>query len=118
VLTRLALPTTLTAATPGEEGGTFPVSDVVVDPNCSSHVFAALGYAGTLGQTGGGIYESTDTGLSWASITGGTDLQYSPVASLTIDPTSCASPGSCQYLWAASYGLGAWQFNTQSTACP
>jgi hypothetical protein len=84
---------------------------------CSRHVFAAQGYASTLGQTGGGIYESTTNGTTWSLITAGTDLQYAPVASLTFDtPNECV--GACGVIWAATYGLGSWSFDTQSTSCP
>jgi hypothetical protein len=99
-------------------GSALPWSDVVVDPVCAKHIFAAQGYASTLAQTGGGVYESTDDGTTWTLLTSGSDLQYSPIASLTIDTTPVLCGASCRHLWAATYGLGTWRYDTGSTSCP
>ncbi|HJT32931.1 MAG TPA: DUF4394 domain-containing protein, partial [Pirellulales bacterium] len=42
---------------------TDPYSDVVVDPNNSSTIYAAIGHPG--GSASNGIYKSTDSGATW-----------------------------------------------------
>jgi photosystem II stability/assembly factor-like uncharacterized protein len=42
---------------------TFPWSDVVVDPNTPSTVYAAVGYL--FGTANNGVYKSTDSGATW-----------------------------------------------------
>ncbi|PYL50559.1 MAG: hypothetical protein DMF33_12465, partial [Verrucomicrobia bacterium] len=42
---------------------TFPWSDVVVDPNTPSTVYAAVGYL--FGTANNGVYKSTDSGVTW-----------------------------------------------------
>src|SRR5438046_8118110 len=42
---------------------TFPWSDVVVDPNTTSTVYAAVGYLA--GTANNGVYKSTDSGATW-----------------------------------------------------
>jgi hypothetical protein len=89
---------------------------VIVDPVCPSHIFAAHGYASTLGQAGAGIYFSNNTGTSWTPLTVGTPFFAAPIASMTLDPTLCGA--SCEFLWAATYGMGTWRYDADSTDCP
>jgi hypothetical protein len=50
------------------------VNDILVDPNNTSHIIAAVGYRN--GDTYNGLYESTDNGVHWTRVNtlGGLDL--------------------------------------------
>lgn len=93
-------------------GDGYTVSDVAVDPNCSVKIYAALGYVFSLGRHRGGVLFSDDNGSTWNSITAGLAIHQSPVASIQVDPLST------EYLWAGSYGLGGWLYDSGSTSCP
>jgi hypothetical protein len=93
-------------------GNGYTVSDVVVDPLCTQHVYAALGFIGPLGSHRGGILFSKDNGATWTSITSGYPLHNSPISSIQIDPMNG------RYLWAATYGLGGWFYDSGTSACP
>ena len=45
------------------QDSTFPWSDVVVDPNTTSTVYAAVGYL--FGTANNGVYKSTNSGATW-----------------------------------------------------
>jgi hypothetical protein len=75
-------------------------------------VYAAFGYAGQLGQHRGGIEFSDNNGTTWTSITSGLSIHDGPIANIQVDPVST------EYLWAASFGLGGWLYDSGSTSCP
>lgn len=83
----------------------YAVSDVEVDPHCATRVYAALGYAGSLGQHRGGVLRSTDNGATFTSITAGLDLHQAPITDVQVDP---ATP---RYVYAAVFGRGAWVYD-------
>jgi hypothetical protein len=94
----------------GTQGRT--VSDVVVDPACPSRLYAAFGFAGTLGASGGGIAVSTDQGASFAHV-GSAELDGTPISALQLDPLA---PGG---LFVASYGLSGWRWVPDAPpSCP
>ncbi len=93
-------------------GSGYTVSDVAVDPHCSSKVYAAFGYVGNLGSHRGGILYSNNNGTSWTSITSGLTLHQGPIANVQVDPVST------EFVWAASFGLGGWRYDSGSTSCP
>lgn len=86
-------------------GSGYTVSDVAVDPNCPSRVYAALGFTFIYGQHRGGIRFSADAGASWISITAGTALHQGPVTDVEVDPEDSST------VYAASYGRGFWVYN-------
>jgi hypothetical protein len=88
------------------------VSDVVVDPTCPTRIYAAYGFALPWGMFGGGIWISLDNGVTWSSMTRGIALDGVPISGVQVDPTS-------RYVFAATYGRGAWIFDYKSVpACP
>jgi hypothetical protein len=91
----------------------YAVSDVEVDPHCATRVYAALGYAGNMGQHRGGVLRSSDNGATFTSITAGLDLHQAPITDVQVDP---ATP---RYVYAAVFGRGAWVYDAGTTpTCP
>jgi hypothetical protein len=92
----------------------YAVSDVVVDPRCSSIVYAAFGWVGIFGHHRGGVIASTDGGTTWTSISSGFDIHQGPVTYLKVDPTDS------RYLYVGTWGQGAWVYDLGETppACP
>jgi hypothetical protein len=88
------------------------VSDVIVDPACPSRVYAAFGYAGTLGASGGGIAISSDQAASFAHL-GSAELDGTPISALQLNPLT---PGG---LFIATYGLSGWRWVPDvAPSCP
>lgn len=94
-------------------GQGYTVSDVAVDPNCPTRVYAALGFAFILGEHRGGIRFSANNGVSWTSITSGRIIHQTPVTMVQVDS---AQPST---VYAATYGRGFWVYNwgTELPAC-
>jgi hypothetical protein len=94
-------------------GGGYTVSDVTVDPSCTTRVYAAFGYVFVFGQHRGGIEFSSDNGATWSSITSGQIIHQGPVSMVQVDPTQANS------VYAAAYGRGFWVYNwgSQLPAC-
>jgi len=80
----------------------YPYSDVVVDPNCRTRIYTAMGYLGDVTRTRGGVHVSTDNGASWNSLTSGFPLHNSPITQVLVDS---AHP---ERVFASTYGRGAW----------
>jgi hypothetical protein len=93
-------------------GNGYTVSDVAVDPSCSTRIYAALGFAGILGEHRGGILFSADNGNSWSSITSGQVIHQGPVTMVQVDPSQ---PNT---VYAATYGRGFWVYNWGSQLPP
>jgi hypothetical protein len=91
----------------------YTVSDVEVDPNCPTRVYAAMGYAGTLGQHRGGVLVSRDNGATFTSLTSGLDIHQAPITDIQVDPLDA------RFLHVAVYGMGAWTYDAGATpGCP
>ncbi len=94
-------------------GSGYTVSAVAVDPHCASRVYDGFGFASAMGQHRGGIKVSSDGGVTWSSLTSGLTIHQSPVSALQVDPSSA------RYVYASSYGLGAWVYDYGTTpSCP
>ncbi len=85
-------------------GNGYLVSDVEIDPNCPTRVYAAFGFGYIYAQHRGGIRVSANNGMTWQSITSGTALHQGPVTDVEVDPVNSNA------VYAASYGRGFWVY--------
>jgi photosystem II stability/assembly factor-like uncharacterized protein len=76
------------------------VSELVVDASCPCRLYAGLGYYQWNYIYGGGVYQSTDGGDTWAPLTTGSDSALT-ITALKIDPLDRSR------LHIATYGSGA-----------
>jgi hypothetical protein len=85
-------------------GGGYVVSEVTVDPTCATRVYAGFG----LDQTAmhrGGMALSVDGGLTWTSLSVGSEVHKTPVSSIRVHP------GDPKHLYVATHGRGVWSFD-------
>jgi hypothetical protein len=83
----------------------YAYSDVVVDPGCSSRIYAALGYLDPISRSRGGIEVSSNNGAGWTSITTGADLHNVPITQVIV------TPGAAARVLASTYGRGSWEYD-------
>jgi len=94
-------------------GGGYVVSDVEVDPHCSTRIYATLGFVYERQQHRGGVRVSVDGGNTWSSLTSGLALHQSPIADAEVDPVHE------NLVYVASHGRGLWMYDwgTELPAC-
>jgi hypothetical protein len=85
-------------------GGGYVVSEVTVDPNCATRVYAGFGFDPQSPHRGG-VALSSDSGLTWSSLSIGSDVHKAPVSTIRVDPTSPSR------IYVGTYGRGAWSFD-------
>ena len=96
---------TLVESTQGLPGTPpYVYNEVVVDPTCSTRIYAGIGYLESMSRTRGGIQLSTDNGANWALLTGGADLHNTPITQIVVDPANEF------HLYASTYGRGVWDY--------
>ncbi len=78
-------------------------SEVTVDPSCATRVYAGFGFDWSAPHRGG-VALSTDGGLTWTSLSVGSEVHKSPVSSIRVHP------GSSSRVYVGTYGRGAWSF--------
>jgi hypothetical protein len=94
-------------------GAGYTVSAVAVDPHCATRLYDGFGYASQMGQHRGGIRVSSDSGVTWSSITSGLAIHQAPVSALQVDPSSS------RYVYASSFGQGVWVYDYGAApTCP
>lgn len=92
-------------------GDGIPYGDVEIDPQCSTRVYAAVGFGGDLGSSGlnrqGGVRYSTNGGKTWQWLTDRAvgALGRTSVSSVKVDYTDS------RYVYATSSGRGLWRHN-------
>jgi len=86
-------------------GGGYVVSDVEVDPHCSTRIYATLGFVYERQQHRGGVRVSVDGGNTWSSLTSGLALHQSPIADVEVDPVHE------NLVYVASHGRGLWMYD-------
>ncbi len=84
-------------------GGGYLASEVTVDPSCATRVYAGFGFDWSAPHRGG-VALSTDGGLTWTSLSVGSEVHKSPVSSIRVHP------GSSSRVYVGTYGRGAWSF--------
>jgi hypothetical protein len=92
-------------------GGGYIVSEVTVDPNCSSRVYVGFGFSFDTVHRGG-IAVSSDAGTTWSSLSAGHEVHSVPVTGIQVAPTNP------QRLYVSTYGRGVWSYDfTALPAC-
>jgi hypothetical protein len=90
-------------------GGGYLVSEITVDPTCATRVYAGFGYDWSAPHRGG-VTVSLDAGLTWRSLSAGSEVHKTPVSSIRVHP------GNPKQLYVATYGRGVWQFDYGASA--
>src|SRR5207244_5168153 len=62
------------------------ITGLVVDPKDPDTVYAGIGSALTNGRARGGLFKTTDGGLSWRSVTNSIPLDGASLAAVALDP--------------------------------
>lgn len=84
-------------------GGGYIVSEVTVDPRCATRVYAGFGFDWSAPHRGG-VAISTDAGLTWTSLSVGSEVHKAPVSSIRVHA------GNSNRVYVGTYGRGAWWF--------
>jgi len=85
-------------------GGGYVVSDVTVDPGCSSRIYVGFGF-GSGSVHRGGVAVSNDGGSSWSSLSAGQEVHSVPITGIQVAPTNP------KRIYVGTYGRGAWAFD-------